>query len=43
MKKIVMKLLTKFLNLSKNHSCSFIYPEDVMIGKDFNGKSKIKN
>ena len=31
--KIVMKLLQNF-DLSKKNSCSIIYPEDVIIGKN---------
>ena len=26
----------------KNHSCKIIFPEDVLIGKSMDGKSKIK-
>ena len=33
MKKTVMILL-KIFDLSKNHTCSIIYPEDVIVGKE---------
>ena len=32
----------KFLKLWKNYPCKIVYPEDVLVGKNMNDKSKIK-
>ncbi len=36
------KIIEEIFSLSKKKSCRMIYPEDVMIGKDLNGLSEIK-
>ena len=35
-------IIDDIFKTSKNHSCSIIYPEDVMVGKTMKDKSKIK-
>tara|TARA_A100001011_G_scaffold310531_1_gene327252 strand:- start:1780 stop:2958 length:1179 start_codon:yes stop_codon:yes gene_type:complete len=35
-------IIEDILKLGKNHSCSIIYPEDVMVGKNKTDKAKIK-
>ena len=36
------EIITKIFDLSKKNSCSIIYPEDVIIGKELQGKPIIK-
>jgi phosphoglycerate kinase len=36
------KIIEEIFSLSKQESCKIIYPEDVVIGKDLNGSSEIK-
>ena len=36
------KIIKKIFNSSKKENCNIIYPEDVMIGKNLNDKSKIR-
>jgi len=38
----VKKLLKKFSKLQKNILCKITFPEDVLVGKNFNDKSEIK-
>ena len=35
-------IINEIFEISKNHTCKIIYPEDVSVGKDLNDKSKIK-
>ena len=35
-------VIEEIFETSKNHSCSIIFPEDVLIGKNMNDKSQIK-
>ena len=37
------KIVKDILDTSKKHSCIITYPEDVMVGKNFDDKSKIKD
>jgi phosphoglycerate kinase len=36
------KIIEEIFSLSKKKNCKIVYPEDVMIGQDLNGSSKIK-
>jgi len=36
------KIIEEIFSLSKKENCKIIYPEDVIIGKDLNGSSEIK-
>ena len=36
-------IIDEIFRTSKNHSCSIIYPDDVVIGKNLNDKPQIKN
>ena len=36
------KIINEIFETSKNHSCKIIYPEDVLVGKNMNDKSQIK-
>ena len=35
-------VIEEIFETSKNHSCSIIFPEDVLIGKNMNDKSQVK-
>ena len=35
-------IIDEIFKVSKNHSCSILYPDDVMVGKTFKDKSQIK-
>ena len=35
-------IINEIFEASNNHSCKIIYPEDVLVGKNINDKSKIK-
>ncbi len=35
-------IINEIFEISKKYSCSIYYPEDVLVGKDINGKSQIK-
>jgi phosphoglycerate kinase len=35
-------IINEIFNSAKNHSCSIVYPEDVVVGKSINGDPKIK-
>ena len=35
-------IINEIFKIAKNHSCSIIYPEDVMVGKTFKDKAKVK-
>ncbi len=35
-------IINEIFKIAKNHSCSIIYPEDVMVGKTIKDKAKIK-
>jgi len=37
------KIVQEIFNLSKKEKCKIIYPEDVAVGKNFNGKPEIKD
>ena len=37
------EIITKIFEISEKSTCSLIYPEDVMIGKELNGKPVLKN
>ncbi len=36
------KIIEEIFKISKQHSCSITYPIDVLVGKNLNGESKIK-
>ncbi len=36
------KIIEEIFNISQKANCKIIYPEDVMVGNDLNGSSKIK-
>ncbi len=36
------EIIKEIFETSKNYSCKIIFPEDVLVGKNFNDKSKIK-
>ncbi len=36
-------IINEIFEISKNYSCSIYYPEDVLVGKNVNGKSKTKS
>ena len=36
------KIIAEIFETSKNHKCKIIYPEDVLVGKNLNSNSKIK-
>ena len=36
------KIIKEIFQISKNHSCKIVYPEDVLVGKGLNDKSQIK-
>ena len=36
------KIINEIFETSKNYSCKIIYPEDVLIGKNMNDKSQVK-
>jgi len=36
------KIIEEIFSLSKKENCKIIYPEDVIIGKDLNGSSEVK-
>ena len=36
------KIIKEIFETSKKHSCKIIYPEDVLVGKNMDDKSKIK-
>jgi len=36
------KIIEEIFSLSKKENCKILYPEDVLIGKDLNGSSEIK-
>ena len=38
----INKIIEEIFSLSKKENCKIIYPEDVSVGKDLNGSSKIK-
>ena len=35
-------VINEIFNSAKNHSCSIVYPDDVVVGKNINGDPKIK-
>ena len=36
------EIIKEIFQISKNHSCKIVYPEDVLVGKSLDDKSKIK-
>ena len=36
------EIIKEIFEISKNHSCKIIYPEDVLVGKNLDDKSQIK-
>ena len=36
------KIIKEIFKTSKKYSCTITYPEDVLVGKNLNDKSKIK-
>ena len=36
------KIINEIFETSKNYSCEIIYPEDVLVGKNMNDKSQMK-
>ena len=36
------EIIKEIFQISKNHSCKIIYPEDVLVGKSLDDKSQIK-
>ena len=38
----IVNIINEIFETSKNHSCTITYPEDVLIGKNLEGKSQVK-
>ena len=36
------QIINEIFETSKKYSCNITFPEDVLVGKNFNGKSEIK-